>query len=278
METTGASVSVLFRKFQTCESYVRHGKIAACIILFLEVLEKIPAAPLLTKEKKLLIDGIYKLQRNLAAHQNFKDLFGPVTFDDTDLKTTYEFLKQLHLAHEEELRERMKIETTSDDAERLEVDAIITLDAEAIRERGMLAIEQIDGGDIAKANEIVDGMDEVISFIIDYYNNQGIQHREAANYNGALASYMKALAIYQHDEGLYYNVARAYNDLGEQDKAQESLNKALEINPQFQEGHRFHNYLLKQDASNQQKGNGGGLWNFLKKFFSRKKADSIEAS
>lgn len=278
MEKTGASVSVLFRKFQTCESYVRQGKIAACIILFLEVLEKIPAAPLLTKEKKLLMDGIYKLQRNLAAHQNFKDLFGPVTFDDTDLKTTYEFLKQLHLAHEEEIRERMKAETSSDDAERLEVDAIMALDEEAIRERGMHAIEQIDSGDIAKANEIIDDMDEVISFIIEYYNNQGIQHREAANYDGAIASYMKALAIYQQDEGLYYNVARVYSDLGEADKAKESLNKALEINPQFKEGHEFNNYLSKQGASHQPKGNGGGIWSFFKKIFSRKKENSLEAS
>lgn len=278
MEKTGASVSVLFRKFHTCESYVRQGKIAACIILFLEVLEKIPAAPLLTKEKKLLIEGIYKLQRNMAAHQNFKDLFGPVTFDDTDLKTTYEFLKQLHLAHEEEIRERMKAETTGDDAERLEVDAIVALDEEAIRERGMLAIEQIDSGDIAKANEIIDGMDEVISFIIKYYNNQGIQCREASNYDGAIASYMKALAIYQQDEGLYYNLARAYSDLGDADKAKESLNKALEINPQFQEGHKFHNYLSKQDVSHQPQGNGGGIWSFFKKMFLRKKGNSIEAS
>ncbi len=278
MEKTGASVSVLFRKFHTCESYVRQGKIAACIILFLEVLEKIPAAPLLTKEKKLLIEGIYKLQRNMAAHQNFKDLFGPVTFDDTDLKTTYEFLKQLHLAHEEEIRERMKAETTGDDAERLEVDAIVALDEEAIRERGMLAIEQIDSGDIAKANEIIDGMDEVISFIIEYYNNQGIQCREASNYDGAIASYMKALAIYQQDEGLYYNLARAYSDLGDADKAKESLNKALEINPQFQEGHKFHNYLSKQDVSHQPQGNGGGIWSFFKKMFLRKKGNSIEAS
>lgn len=276
MEKTGASVSVLFRKFQTCESYVRQGKIAACIILFLEVLEKIPAAPLLTKEKKLLIDGIYKLQRNLAAHKNFKDLFGPVTFDDTDLKTTYEFLKQLHLAHEEELRERMKSETASDDAERLEVDAIISLDEEAIKERAMHAIEQIEGGDIEKANEIIDGMDEVISYIIEYYNNQGIERREASNYDGAITSYMKALAVYPHDEGLYYNVARAYNDLGDKDKAQESINKALEINPQFQEGHKFNNDLIKQGSPQQQKGNGGGMFNFLKRIFSRKKADSIE--
>jgi tetratricopeptide (TPR) repeat protein len=271
MEATGESVSILFRKFHMCESYVRQGKIAACIILFLEVLEKIPAAPLLNKEKKILMDGIFALQRNLAAHKNFKDLFGPVTFDDTDLKTTYEFLKQLQMAHEEELRERMTKETASNEAERLDVDTLEELDDESTKERATLAIQYIDEGNLDKAKETIDGMDGVTSYIIHYYNTLGIQSREASKYPEAVAYYQKALSIYAQDEGLFYNLARTYYALGDIEKTKEYLGKALEINPQFGDARTFNGHLNKTTAQQKPNANGKGLISFIKNLFSRKK-------
>jgi tetratricopeptide (TPR) repeat protein len=278
MEKTGESVSQLFRKFHMCESYVRQGKIAACIILFLEVMEKIPQAPLLNKEKKLLMDGIFALQRNLAAHKNFKDLFGPVTFDDTDLKTTYEFLKQLQMAHEEELRERMTKETASSEAERLDVDTLEDLDDESTKERAMLAIRHIDDGDLDKANEVIDGMTGVISYIIHYYNTLGIQSREASLYDEAAANYQKALSVYAQDEGLYYNLARAYYQMGDLEKTKESLGRALEINPQFSDARTFNNRLKTGLSPQKTKGNGHGLISLLKRLLSRKKPLKISES
>ena len=277
MEQTGESVSKLFRKFHMCESYVRQGKIAACIILFLEVMEKIPQAPLLGKEKKLLMDGIFALQRNLAAHKNFKDLFGPVTFDDTDLKTTYEFLKQLQLAHEEELRERMTKETASNEAERLDVDTLEELDDESTRERAMLAIEYIEKGDMNKAIEVIDGMDGVISYIIHHYNTLGIQSREASAYPEAIANYQKALAIYDKDEGLHYNLARSYYELGDHDKSRESLGRALELNPQFSDARIFNNHLkssppLKTAKTKKRR----GLVTLIKQLLTRKKPHPVD--
>jgi len=278
METTGESVSQLFRKFHMCESYVRQGKIAACIILFLEVMEKMPQAPLLNKEKKLLMDGIFALQRNLAAHKNFKDLFGPVTFDDTDLKTTYEFLKQLQMAHEEELRDRMKKETASSEAERLDVDTLEEMDDESTKERAMLAIHHIDDGDIDKATEAIDGMEGVISYIIHYYNTLGIQSREASLYDEAVVNYRKALSVYAQDEGLYYNLARVYYEMGDLEKAKESLGRALEINPQFSDARAFNNHLKAGSPQKKTKNNGHGLASLLKRLFSRKKPLKINES
>jgi tetratricopeptide (TPR) repeat protein len=277
MEQTGESVSKLFRKFHMCESYVRQGKIAACIILFLEVMEKMPQAPLLNKERKLLMDGIFALQRNLAAHKNFKEFFGPVTFDDTDLKTTYEFLKQLQLAHEEELRERMVQETASNEAERLDVDTLEELDDESTRERATLAIEHIDKGDMNKAIEIIDGMDGVISYIIHHYNTLGIQSREAASYPEAIANYQKALAVYDQDEGLYYNMARSYYELGEYDKSRESLGRALAINPQFNDARILNNHLKtspppKRGSAKKRR----GLITLVKQLLARKKSHPMD--
>ncbi|MGO9139774.1 MAG: tetratricopeptide repeat protein [Syntrophales bacterium] len=245
MEKKKESISVLFHKFHTCETYVRQGKIAACIALLLEVLEKIPSAPLLSKEKEILTKGIFTIQRTLASHKNFKDIFGPVTFNDTDMKTTYEFLKQLQVAHEEDLRHRMKSESSQDEAERLDVDALAELDEEAIRERATIAIKHIDDGNVPKANETIDGLDEVISYITQHYNSLGIQFRKASDYENAIKCYMKALSIYSHDEGLHYNMARVYYEVGNRGKARESLGKALAINSQFQEGKRFDDFLLK---------------------------------
>ena len=248
MEEKKESVGLLFQKFHTCETYVRHGKIAACITLLLEVLEKMPTAALLAKEKETLVNGIYTLQRTLAAHKNFKDIFGPVTFNNTDVKTTYEFLKQLQGAHDEQLRDRMKSEASQDEPEKLDVDDIPGLDGETIRERATAAIKYIDDGNVPKANETIDGVKEVISYITQHYNALGIQFRKATDYENALNCYTKALSIYSMDEGLHYNMARVYHAVGNRGKARECLGKALNINPQFQEGQRFDDFLLKLGA------------------------------
>ncbi|HUH67164.1 MAG TPA: tetratricopeptide repeat protein [Syntrophales bacterium] len=245
MEEKKENVGVLFRKFHTCEAYVRQGKIAACITLLLEVLEKLSSAQLLNNEKETLINGIYTLQRALAAHKNFKEIFGPVTFNDTDIKTTYEFLKQLQAAHEEDLRDRMKSESSQDEPEKLDVNGIPGPDAEAIRERATAAIKYLDDGNVPKANETIDGIDEVISYITEHYNTLGIQFRKESDYENALQCFVKALSIYSMDEGLHYNMARVYYEVGNRGKARECLSKALDINPEFQEGQRFDDFLLK---------------------------------
>jgi len=75
------------------------------------------------------------------------------------------------------------------------------------------------------------------------FNEFGITLRKTKMYDEALANYMKALEISPQDENLYFNIARLYYDLGELEKAQEWLEKALNINPDFREARQFKDIL-----------------------------------
>ena len=75
------------------------------------------------------------------------------------------------------------------------------------------------------------------------FNEFGITLRKTKMYDEALANYMKALEISPQDENLYFNIARLYYDKEDGSKAQEWLDKALNINPDFREARQFKDVL-----------------------------------
>ncbi|MEN6473318.1 MAG: tetratricopeptide repeat protein [Syntrophaceae bacterium] len=75
------------------------------------------------------------------------------------------------------------------------------------------------------------------------FNEFGITLRKTKMYDEALANYMKALEISPQDENLYFNIARLYYDKEDASKAQEWLEKALNINPDFREARQFKDVL-----------------------------------
>jgi len=75
------------------------------------------------------------------------------------------------------------------------------------------------------------------------FNEFGITLRKTKMYDEALANYMKALEISPQDENLYFNIARLYYDKEDPDKAQEWLEKALNVNPDFREARQFKDVL-----------------------------------
>ena len=103
-----SNITELFHRFHQCEMQLRQGKIAACLINFREVLDKIPAVPKTEKEKGELHGGIELFLRNLSAHKKFQEIFGNVSFADTDLNTNLEFIRSMIVAQEEEIVERVK--------------------------------------------------------------------------------------------------------------------------------------------------------------------------
>jgi len=86
------------------------------------------------------------------------------------------------------------------------------------------------------------------------FNEFGITLRKTKMYDEALANYMKALEISHQDENLYFNIARLYYDKDDASKAQEWLEKALHINPDFREARQFKDALAaagKKDKTDQ---------------------------
>ena len=61
-----------------------------------------------------------------------------------------------------------------------------------------------------------------------------ISLRKDHKFEEALTMYRKAVMLSPHDEGLYYNVARLFLDMGKPKSAGQALRKALSINPKFE--------------------------------------------
>lgn len=60
--------------------------------------------------------------------------------------------------------------------------------------------------------------------------------------------FKKALTVSPNDENLYYNLARAYIEIGEKKNAKATIEQALKINPDFREGLKLFKYISQWPA------------------------------
>ncbi|MEI6127900.1 MAG: tetratricopeptide repeat protein [Pseudomonadota bacterium] len=82
-----------------------------------------------------------------------------------------------------------------------------------------------------------------------FFNECAIQLRKQELYAESIDYYEKALGLSPNDENLYFNLARAYFEKGEQDKAKEYIHKALEIQPSFKEGKALLAYIDQKSST-----------------------------
>jgi tetratricopeptide (TPR) repeat protein len=235
----------LFHRFHQCEMQLRQGKIASCLIGFKEVIERSPAIPKTDKEKNELNQGIEFFLRNLAGHKKFQEIFGVISFVDTDLETNVEFINGLIVAQEEAIRERIRKDEEAADAQRLEMDRDNLKLQEEIQNKIQQAIALIDQEDLPPAWEIIGESEEIREGVALHYNDIGMQCRTDKSFAEAEKNYSKALMITPEDENLYYNMGRAYYESGDPEKAEKFLASAMKLNPAFREGQIFYDYLLK---------------------------------
>lgn len=80
------------------------------------------------------------------------------------------------------------------------------------------------------------------------FNEFGISLRKAKLVDQAVNYYERALELAEEDEHLHYNVARAHFERGDDKECREHLNKALDINDQFDEGLRFMEFLDRKEG------------------------------
>jgi tetratricopeptide (TPR) repeat protein len=85
--------------------------------------------------------------------------------------------------------------------------------------------------------------DELASLVLSFYNESGINSRIAGDINRAIQEYKKALFIAPEDENLYYNLARAYIEIGNKKQAEDSINMAMKLNPRFYDGLKLQAYI-----------------------------------
>lgn len=264
------NITELFHRFHSCEMQLKQSKIAACLIAFREIIERMPAIAKTEKEKKELNASIELFLRGLSAHKKFQEIFGVVSFGDSDLDTNLEFIKSMIIAQEEDILERIKRDEAALEAQRLEINQEEQRRKEEMRSKIRQAIERLDQNDVPGAMEIVDESEEIREAVELHYNDAGMQYRTNKAYDEAVSHYAKALIVSPEDENLYYNMGRAHFEAGHPDKAEQSLAEAMQLNPDFKEGAVFYQYLLKLNrpaqASPPVENKSGG---FLKRIFGK---------
>ena len=198
---------------------------------------------MLASDEKELHKDINKFQDLLAASKTFRDVYGPVTFRDDDFDTSLDFMHQLMIIKEEEVREIMAQRQFDDEAGQ-KLGALAS--RKEIIQEACLALER---GDFASVQDIIGDDEEVRFYLVNLYNSAGIQSRKDGDYDKAIIQYQKAIAVQPADENLCYNLARAHLEREEWQEAQDAINRGLEINPEFREGIRLKNYLAERQSS-----------------------------
>jgi tetratricopeptide (TPR) repeat protein len=235
----------LFHRFHTCELYVKQGKIASCLISFKQIIENLNAVPLTDKEKKEFNEDVDAFLQHLSEHKKFKEIFGEFSFQDTDLKTNLEFMRSMITAQEQEIVQRIEKDEEAAEAKRIETEQMEQKGKEELQQKIDESIKLIDEGRLPEAIEIIGNSEDIKDAVILHFNDLGMQLREAKDFARACKSYSAALFLSPQDENLHYNLGRVFYESGQLDKAEECLDKAMKISPDFKEGRLFYDYLLK---------------------------------
>lgn len=158
--------------------------------------------------------------------------------------TVYPKIRELQKTVARGERHRKRGETYSAE---MEFKNALKIDEENIRANFGLGLTYLERGEKEKANDIFERLVKLdAAFEKEHkhlFNEFGIKLRKNKMYDQCLEYYQKALELTQDDEHLYHNIARVYFDLGKIDKVVENLEKALEINPDFEEALKFMEFL-----------------------------------
>ena len=214
----------LTKKLQECRIHLRKDNVYSCLTGFREVLEKIGTTRMLPSDEKQMQKDINEFQNDLASSRAFRHLYGPVTFKDDDIETALDFMKQLIQIKEEEIIEAMESQKCEGE------------DQNDIHQRIHNIMILVEQGDFSTARDMSEQDEEASDALIEMYNTSGIQHRKEKDFEKATMNFKKALFIRPHDEGLYYNMARAYIEADDWKSAKNTMEEALKTNPDFQEG------------------------------------------
>ena len=210
--------SEISRTLANCRKFLAQGNVYSCLTGFKDAMERMVVTRMLPQDEKDLQEGINDFQRQLMASTAFKNAFGPITFQENENETTLSFVRQLVCVSEEEIAKNL------------------AGGEETQENRAFMIIQLIDKGEHEKARALIGTNEDLLGFILQTYNALGIQARKDGDFDKAVTELKKALSVAPEDEGILYNLARAYAAKKEKKPAVESIQKALKINPGFAEG------------------------------------------
>ena len=235
-------VGAISKALHECNYMLLKKNLYSSIVKFREALEKMKQTPMLPADEKQLNAMINDFQEKLSSSRVFYESYGPVTFRDNDIETAADFMRQLMEIKEEEIREELDRAKAAEAEMHGDVDPDLMTRANEIR----VVIER---GDYADAREMVGADDDLLEFIVGLYNDKGIDARKAGQYDGAICEFRKIVSLCPEDEGIYYNLARAYLEKREWQSAEETIAEGLRINGEFAAGLKMMAYIQANKPS-----------------------------
>ncbi|XXJ18369.1 tetratricopeptide repeat protein [Desulfovibrio caledoniensis] len=133
-----------------------------------------------------------------------------------------------------------------------EYEAALVLDVQNVRANFGLGLTYMARGDADKAADIFKRLVALdAAFAPEHkhlFNEFGISLRKSGLTDQAVEYYTRALTITEDDENLFYNIARAYCERGDEAECRENLQRALEIDPNMDVALRFMEFLEKKSG------------------------------
>ncbi|MGV8056468.1 MAG: tetratricopeptide repeat protein [Smithellaceae bacterium] len=235
---TANRASELMRRIDECRKHLVLNNLFSCIASFREILDDFINRAILSEAERISVtSSLNDLQQKLTNSQQFKDIYGAVTFRDDDFRTSYEFIGQLIQIKEDEIanvligKEVAQLKASLDELTEEEQQKTLTM------------VSLVERGEQMVLRQLVSENDELASLVLTYYNDNGVTSRAAGDVNKAIQEYKKALFVSPDDEHLLYNLARAYIEIGDKQNAEENIRLALDLNPDFIEGLKLQNYI-----------------------------------
>jgi tetratricopeptide (TPR) repeat protein len=253
----GNPAGTVRKKIVDSKRFLRQKNIQGCLVMFKQALEAMDAGKLLPADRKKLDAEIEELLEELQNHPSFHDIFGPVTFSSSaSTDVILSFIKQLIEVNTERLKsDLLDISAppeTIPDAEIPIKTGEIPAEEEAAEEAGQVpsfqkaaddALRMMEEGRYREAREFLRKSERLLEHVVNSLNEKGIGLRKSQDYGGAISEYKRVLNVHPDDEGIYYNIARAFYEKGDMEPARRNLESALRINPGFDEARRFLDYL-----------------------------------
>jgi tetratricopeptide (TPR) repeat protein len=163
------------------------------------------------------------------------------------VSTVYPKMRELQKTVARADRHRKQGETFSAE---YEYNNALKVDEENIRANFGIGLTYLDRGDKDKADDIFQRLVKLNAAFEEehkhLFNDFGISLRKNGMLDQCLEYYTRALELTEEDEHLYHNIARVYYEKGDMKGAATNLKKALELNPEFEEGKRFLQFLKKK--------------------------------
>ncbi len=175
------------------------------------------------------------------------------------INTVYPKMREMNMAVVTGEKHREKGENFSAE---LEFNHALNIDEENVRANFGLGLTYLERGDDSKANDIFQRLVKLeAAFESEHkhlFNEFGINLRKNKMYDQSVEYYQRALGLSTVDENLHYNIARAWFEKQNYAKVKEHLDEAMRLNPAFEEGKKFLDYLAKKNLLPGAAGGKGG--------------------